>query len=330
MANTDIPPLFTHTIALEEPLVERIREVLSAAATRKRLDEGYALTQLVSLDDFQLYHTSFTYFDGHLWLAHAGQLTQFEPAATAEPDAGASFTPGQTWTLPDQRELASAIGLTDLEPADFKPAFGMRSGQMMWWLCGYQHHAYRGLPVVFNPAREPHWRPIGPEQRSFLDTSGIRALVHESDDLAWLYGTIDAGAAAHLDDFIDMPTCYRIDLRAGTHSYEGSKPVPAGPHGPAVPLFVTAAFEEIVIARDNPLSVDWELADAKRFVGTLEEDYEPLPDVTLQLSCDSPIVLGEDEYLHWATEVALPHVVGVDIFDGQHLRLRYWRIPDRG
>jgi hypothetical protein len=84
----------------------------------------------------------------------------------------------------------------------------------LWVLQGYGSRGYEAVPVLLQADRDELLPlPLAPASQAIGGSEPKLVLGTDDPDRFLLRGTVDAGAMFHLDEFIDVPTSYLLDLR---------------------------------------------------------------------------------------------------------------------
>lgn len=120
------------------------------------------------------------------------------------------------------------------------PLGGLRDGRMLWKLCSYRSdHRYVADLLLLDVARQSVDLLRCDSEQALSGTEPKRLLETDAPGVCYVTGDIDAGAAAHLDDFILVDTCWRVDLSAGTYAPQREAPLRLAP--PPAPLLACTA-----------------------------------------------------------------------------------------
>lgn len=153
-------------------------------------------------------------FQDRLWTSFAGEVARRDPRTGAVEATYAAPAPG---------EIAALHGEEGLKGERLEPWDLLSGSRMLFAVIGSDRdYQYRMLPVVFDPARSPSaWQPLRPASKSARLLKGMRGslVLGASPDEYFMVQIDDAGAEAHIDQFIDMERRFRFDLAAGTYDY---------------------------------------------------------------------------------------------------------------
>lgn len=288
-------------------------------------------------------------FQGALWISDG---------ETLERRRLLGGSPYGSWPLPDPAALFPRLRARALRPAGLTPFAALDERRLLFAGAGWDaDHQRREVLLAFDPSRDSPWLPLRPASGSEFVSTG-RGSVRRTDDPDRFVFTqiVDGGAAAHIDDFIDVASSLELDLRQGLAS-----PAEAGLAGPACPplapthrrgafggpessvTWTSAITPAAAPPSAPPLSRPGLLARVRgalgpsgpppsftTFLGTLyTADWTKMDVRPLRLDLQAPPSTNlEAPFL--AAARAGPDVLCLDLFAGTHATLRLWRVPGLG
>lgn len=148
--------------------------------------------------------------DGRTIVWHRdGRVTRWELPALDRTIAQRIAEHGTVGDRPQARPRAFPIG-------------GLRDGRMLWSLCWHRDDepCYVADLVLLDVERQRVDVLRCDGKREMLGTEPKCVVEADAPDVCYVTGKIDVGAAAHIDDFIMVDTCWRVDLARGTYARE--------------------------------------------------------------------------------------------------------------
>lgn len=204
------PPSHVFRVALPEEVSAVLR---AAFPDLRRLGEPRAPPEWKRIAE-RLAGLAALWFDDAVWLSFDGELRQLSRGPAGEL---------RTYALPSRASVLAAIGETEASDYRLVPAYRLSEGRQLWFAFGYGEDTPPGepgffaIPVLFSPVGgDQAWTPLRNElggRRRLRGTSfGEGTVLTEEGRKVLLLGELDAGAEAHLDDFIMVPVSTECDL----------------------------------------------------------------------------------------------------------------------
>lgn len=290
-------------------------------------------------------------FRGRLWVGDAEVLESFEIP---------SGRPAGEWRLPDLDGLFGPAAGRFKKVKRFTPLFALDERRLLFTADGYDKDLdFLSMLAVFDAedAARP-WMPLQPAPGAG-DLKALRCSVFSTaEPNRFLYGEIrDGGAAFHIDEFIDVPFAFWIDLERGV--YEDA---PEGTKGRPCPAFApTSQADWLVVHSEH--RVDWEPVKTpappvvvpatpgmlRRVLSLSSKHVQPEPPAKceshqfLATICDQHgkrlqverpgLQLAVPPYAKLEMPVLAatrngPHLVCVDLLDASRATARLWLYPE--
>jgi hypothetical protein len=125
------------------------------------------------------------------------------------------------------------------------PLGGLRDGRMLWKLCSYRsdERCYVADLVLLDVERQRIDVLRCDGKHALSGTEPDRVVETDAPDVCYVTGQIDAAVAVHLDDFIMVDTCWRVDLARGTYAPEPETSLHVVP--PEEPLLACAVTGQV-------------------------------------------------------------------------------------
>lgn len=204
--------------------------------------------------------------------SQSGRTTRWELAAHCDGMAQRIAERGKLGRRPQDTPRATPLG-------------GLRDGRMLWKLCSYRaDHRYVADLLLIDVAQQRVDVLHCGSERVPSGTEPKRVIETDAPDICYVAGDIDAGADAHLDDFIMVETCWRVDLARGTYVREDE----ASLHvvSPPAPLLACGGGGYVTGAGFGYLGDDRFARRAGRVRGTVGRHAFDLDDISPGLPSD--------------------------------------------
>lgn len=206
-----------------------------------------------------------------LW-SQGGHTTRWELAARCDGMAKRIAEHGKPGQRPQATPRAAPLG-------------GLRDGRMLWKLCFYRaDHRYVADLLLIDVAQQRVDILHCGSERVLSGTEPKRVIETDAPDICYVAGDIDAGAAAHLDDFITVDTCWRVDLARGTYAWQDQASLPVV--SPPAPLLACGSEGYVTGAGFGYLGDDRFARRAGRVRGTAGRHAFDLDDTAPGLPSD--------------------------------------------
>lgn len=213
--------------------------------------------------------------DGRTIVWHRdGRVTRWELPALDRTIAQRIAEHGTVGDRPQARPRAFPIG-------------GLRDGRMLWSLCWHRDDepCYVADLVLLDVERQRVDVLRCDGKREMLGTEPKCVVEADAPDVCYVTGKIDVGAAAHIDDFIMVDTCWRVDLARGTYAREPETSLRVVP--PEEPLLACALDSQVTgdgLRYTGHLELE---RRAGRIIGTLGAHRFELDDIAPGLPSDN-------------------------------------------